>query len=69
MKLLISTAALALLLSSCALITTPVKVAGSIATTTVKTTGKMVGAGIDLASSGNADENEKEAAVEPTDAE
>lgn len=40
-------------LNSCALITTPVKVAGAAATTTIKTTGKVIGAGIDAASGSN----------------
>lgn len=57
MKLFITSASLVLLLNSCALITTPVKVAGAIATTSIKTTGKVVGAGIDLAS--DDDEEEK----------
>ena len=41
-NLLLST----LLLSSCALITTPVKVLGSAAATTIEVTGKVVGAGV-----------------------
>ncbi|BDS06540.1 hypothetical protein NT6N_15800 [Oceaniferula spumae] len=38
---------LALAFSSCALVTVPVKVAGSVVTTTAKVTGKAVGAGFD----------------------
>lgn len=34
-------------LNSCALVTTPVKVVGSAATTTMSLTGKAIGAGID----------------------
>lgn len=51
MKLILSASVLALLFSSCALITTPVKVAGAVATTSIKTTGKVVGASIDMATS------------------
>jgi len=38
---------LTLSLSSCSLITVPVKVAGSVVSTTAKVTGKAVGAGFD----------------------
>lgn len=58
MKLILTASALTLLLSSCALITTPVKVAGAVATTTIKTTGKVVGAGIDMATDDDDDEAE-----------
>ena len=62
MKLFITSASLALLLNSCALITTPVKVVGTIATTSIKTTGKVVGAGIDLAASDGDEEAPQPAA-------
>jgi len=47
------------LLPSCALITTPVKVAGAAASTTIKTTGSLIGAGAKAITNGNKD-NEKE---------
>lgn len=39
------------ILSSCSLITTPVKVVGKVTTTTIGITGKAVGAGFDALSS------------------
>ena len=45
------------LVSSCSLITTPVKVVGKAATTTIGVTGKAAGAGIDAMQS---DEDEKD---------
>lgn len=47
---------LVLTLSSCALVTVPVKVAGSVVTTTAKVTGKAMGAGIDAMHTSDAEE-------------
>ncbi|MDA8980659.1 hypothetical protein N9055_00790 [Akkermansiaceae bacterium] len=41
-----------LLISSCSLVTTPVKIVGKVATTTIGLTGKAAGAGIDAITPG-----------------
>lgn len=46
MKTIVTLITLPLILSSCALVTTPVKVVGKAATTTIGLTGKAVGAGV-----------------------
>ena len=43
------------LISSCSLITTPVKIIGKAATTTIGLTGKAAGAGISVLTPGNDD--------------
>ena len=44
------------LISTCSLITTPVKIIGKAATTTIGLTGKAAGAGISVLTPGNDDE-------------
>ncbi|SHK11660.1 hypothetical protein SAMN02745181_3305 [Rubritalea squalenifaciens DSM 18772] len=51
---------LPLLCSSCALITTPVKVAGSVASSAVTVTGKAIGAGIDQFADDDEEEKDKD---------
>jgi len=58
MKLTIQTLSITALisaLSSCAVVTTPVKIAGKVATTTVGVAGKVAGAGVDVVSGGSDD--------------
>ena len=50
--LILSIGAFACSVSSCALVTTPVKIAGKVATTTVGVAGKAAGAGINAVSGG-----------------
>ena len=44
---------------SCALITTPVKVVGKAATTTMDVSGKVIGSGIDVVTPGSSDDDDE----------
>ncbi len=50
----------ALCITSCALVTVPVKVAGKVATTSVGVAGKVAGAGVDMVTPNKKDEAEAE---------
>jgi len=56
----LSIIALSLSVSSCALVTTPVKIVGKAATTTIGVAGKAAGAGINAITPGKAQRSEED---------
>ncbi len=58
--LILSTAAIAASLSSCALVTVPVKIAGKAATTSIDVAGTLASGGVGLLTGNDEDEEEEE---------